>query len=225
GHLLDPPDLSMVPEEDRLAVARALAKTPTDRWPSCRAFVAALREKAAASTSPASRPPYDPGKGPRSGRVLMVISLGVACLLLAGGLAWPSGLFDFRRVLPVGPPESPDPPVPGPEIGPLPTTPDMVSDVPAPPEAIISVGEPAGIVAPPVVMVEKEPHLNVEVPDIVVLKAGESTKLTITVQRDHVAGLVHLDFQGLPQGVLIRQPAAPGETVMEVTAIATATVG
>lgn len=43
GHLLSPPDLSMLPESERPAVARALAKDPGDRWPSCGAFLAALR--------------------------------------------------------------------------------------------------------------------------------------------------------------------------------------
>jgi formylglycine-generating enzyme required for sulfatase activity/CheY-like chemotaxis protein len=49
GHLNDPPDLTMLPEEERAAVADALAKDPRDRWPSCRAFVYAL-------TAGASRP-------------------------------------------------------------------------------------------------------------------------------------------------------------------------
>jgi formylglycine-generating enzyme required for sulfatase activity len=53
GHLLHPPDLSMVPEVERAAVARALAKEPAQRWPSCRAFVAALQ---AAATGPAPLP-------------------------------------------------------------------------------------------------------------------------------------------------------------------------
>ncbi len=42
GHLLEPPDLTMLPEREREAAARALAKEPRDRWGSCRAFVAAL---------------------------------------------------------------------------------------------------------------------------------------------------------------------------------------
>jgi hypothetical protein len=43
GHLLHPPDLTMLPDEERPAVAHALAKDPAERWPSCRAFVEALR--------------------------------------------------------------------------------------------------------------------------------------------------------------------------------------
>ncbi len=42
GHLLEPPDLTMLPEGEREAAARALAKEPRDRWGSCRAFVEAL---------------------------------------------------------------------------------------------------------------------------------------------------------------------------------------
>jgi serine/threonine protein kinase len=42
GHLLSPPDLSMLPLPERSVVARALAKAPEERWPSCRAFVQAL---------------------------------------------------------------------------------------------------------------------------------------------------------------------------------------
>jgi hypothetical protein len=41
-HLADPPDLTMLPEADRPIVARALAKKPDDRFPSCKAFVNAL---------------------------------------------------------------------------------------------------------------------------------------------------------------------------------------
>jgi formylglycine-generating enzyme required for sulfatase activity len=58
GHLTQPPDLTMLPEAERDVVARALAKQPHDRWPSCRAFVQELadchaadsRRKAAAAT-------------------------------------------------------------------------------------------------------------------------------------------------------------------------------
>src|SRR5262249_30539095 len=42
GHLSKSPDLSMLPEEERSAVRRALSKEPNERWPSCAAFVEAL---------------------------------------------------------------------------------------------------------------------------------------------------------------------------------------
>jgi formylglycine-generating enzyme required for sulfatase activity len=42
AHVNRPPDLSALPEEERKAVARALAKRPEERWPTCRKFVQAL---------------------------------------------------------------------------------------------------------------------------------------------------------------------------------------
>jgi formylglycine-generating enzyme required for sulfatase activity/serine/threonine protein kinase len=44
GHLQKEPDLSMLPEPERPVVARALAKEPNQRWPSCAAFVEALAQ-------------------------------------------------------------------------------------------------------------------------------------------------------------------------------------
>jgi serine/threonine protein kinase len=43
GHLLHPPDLTMLPEDERPSVARGLAKNPAERWPNCGAFVDAIR--------------------------------------------------------------------------------------------------------------------------------------------------------------------------------------
>lgn len=43
GHRNKPPDLSMIPVEERSAVERALAKHPTDRWGSCSEFVQNLQ--------------------------------------------------------------------------------------------------------------------------------------------------------------------------------------
>jgi WD40 repeat protein len=53
GHLRRPPDLSMLPESESQAVARALAKVPARRWPNCRAFVRALVECTRADGQPA----------------------------------------------------------------------------------------------------------------------------------------------------------------------------
>ncbi len=45
-HLQATPDLSSLPEEDRPAIARALSKTPEQRYPSCTEFVEALMNSA-----------------------------------------------------------------------------------------------------------------------------------------------------------------------------------
>jgi serine/threonine protein kinase len=68
GHLMREPDLSMIPERERPAVARALRKEPTERWLNCRDFVEALAkaqgpapaEKKGTATAPA--PPKKPGR-------------------------------------------------------------------------------------------------------------------------------------------------------------------
>jgi formylglycine-generating enzyme required for sulfatase activity len=56
GHLMDPPDLSMLPAAERPAVARALAKEPAERWPSCRAFAEALHAGPPTVAAPVERP-------------------------------------------------------------------------------------------------------------------------------------------------------------------------
>ena len=52
GHLNRVPDLGMLPESERQVVARALAKNPADRWPSCQAFVEALQPVAQGEAPP-----------------------------------------------------------------------------------------------------------------------------------------------------------------------------
>ncbi len=59
GHRSKPPDLSMLPPEERDAVARALAKSPDDRWSSCTEFVQAVRE-CSRSVAPAIRTEKEP---------------------------------------------------------------------------------------------------------------------------------------------------------------------
>ena len=62
-HTQTEPQLMSLPAEDRSVIARALAKSPTDRYPSCRAFVDALMHPAAVSppappiAHPAAVPP------------------------------------------------------------------------------------------------------------------------------------------------------------------------
>ena len=67
GHLLEPPDLTMLPEGEREAAARALAKEPRDRWGSCRAFVEALGSGSPPRTASPRRPGWpDRRRGGRS---------------------------------------------------------------------------------------------------------------------------------------------------------------
>jgi formylglycine-generating enzyme required for sulfatase activity len=59
GHLMQPPDLTMLPPAERPAVARALAKEPAQRWPSCRDFVDALQAGAGGAVPPQTPAPIE----------------------------------------------------------------------------------------------------------------------------------------------------------------------
>lgn len=80
-HLNGQPDLSHLPECDRAIIARALAKKPDDRWPSCMEMVRALKHNSQASTKvdgPAfSRPSLENASGGHSSG-LTVESVGIS---------------------------------------------------------------------------------------------------------------------------------------------------
>lgn len=101
GHLHQPPDLSMVPMSERPVVARALAKEPARRWPTCRAFVEALRAELGKTTPISPGPIHEPGSAHSRRRIFARVSLAVALL----------GLGFWVLVL------IPSPPPPGPPDG------------------------------------------------------------------------------------------------------------
>ena len=96
GHLLEPPDLTMLPEEEREAVARALAKEPRDRWGSCRAFVDALcsgvpaQDRVAPTTGPTT-PAWGTFRGGKAGEA-------------SSSAEGPGGSVSPGRPAPVSPP-------------------------------------------------------------------------------------------------------------------------
>jgi serine/threonine protein kinase len=57
GHFFEKPDLTMLPEEERPIVARALGKKPEDRWPTCRIFVQSLIEASTVGHGGGQPPP------------------------------------------------------------------------------------------------------------------------------------------------------------------------
>src|SRR5438105_6885511 len=77
-----PPDLTFLRTEERPVLARALAKEPNDRWPSCRAFVEALRASRPASKSSFQEaltavPSEAPGRrASRDAKAIEVMDLG-----------------------------------------------------------------------------------------------------------------------------------------------------
>jgi hypothetical protein len=90
-HREDAPQLGDLPAPERAVVAKALAKKPEDRYPSCRAFAKALRE-AAAPAPPARK------RGPGLGAMLIA---PVACALFV------LGAYVYRWAMPSPPPPPP----------------------------------------------------------------------------------------------------------------------
>jgi WD40 repeat protein len=93
GHSQGEPDLGMVPEAERPAVARALRKNPEERWPNSRAFVQALAGAAqvpllpgndATMPNPSVRTVL-PAARPRRRRWPWLVAGGVLLVLLLGG--------------------------------------------------------------------------------------------------------------------------------------------
>ncbi|HEV3440460.1 MAG TPA: tubulin-like doman-containing protein, partial [Gemmata sp.] len=68
-HMNEPPDLSMLPEGDRPVLARALAKDPDERYPSCTAFIRALlgRQDATGSSGGGSSSLSEPSSWTKTG--------------------------------------------------------------------------------------------------------------------------------------------------------------
>ena len=92
GHMMQPPDLSMIPEPERPILERALAKEPADRWPDCVGFLAAL-ESCHAPGLPETIPlAEDDGEGSDPGRDRSRVPLGGMDSELPTGLlddSWP----------------------------------------------------------------------------------------------------------------------------------------
>ncbi len=246
GHLLEPPDLTMLPEGEREATARALAKEPRDRWGSCRALVDALRsgvpdqDRVAPTTGPAGPPAWGtfrPGEA------------GEASSSAEG-------------------PEGSAPPVRPASVSPL-------VDWHARPEVharrsatamsdrgrkvlalslsltalsvvlvlglwalgvLAPFGRPRGTPGPtpvaagpgPPIAPERAPTLSIDVPASLSLGLGDKKTLTLKVRREGFEGPIAVRFKGLPEGVAIEPTTIPSgatETEVEVTAGLQASTG
>jgi formylglycine-generating enzyme required for sulfatase activity/tRNA A-37 threonylcarbamoyl transferase component Bud32 len=77
-HVKSTPNLNPLPQPEKQVLLRALAKEPKDRFPSCTAFVAALRQ----AVQPPPAPP--PPSGDRGRLLIAVGAVGLTLLLLLG---------------------------------------------------------------------------------------------------------------------------------------------
>jgi formylglycine-generating enzyme required for sulfatase activity len=191
------PDLSMLPEAERPAVARALAKEPEQRWPSCREFVAALGGNGVAApalprtgTMPETAPPSVPaGPPPRSRRRRLVLAglLALLALALPALLIWALAHW-------LGGPEK----VQTTEPGPVTLVKDKADD---------KGPQPAALALLPIA-------------DLT-LKAGEAGALTVRIRRQNCTGAIRLTVEGLPDGVdttAVEVPAGEDEARVRLMA-------
>jgi len=83
-HLLNVPDLNPLPAEEQKALRKALAKRPDDRYPSCKAFVEALKEAVhppLPQPLAASRPRWNPVA--LAAATLVLFAIGAAALWIS----------------------------------------------------------------------------------------------------------------------------------------------
>jgi hypothetical protein len=196
GHLQGKPDLTMLPETERPAVARALAKGPDERWPSCRHFVDALT-RAAPSLPPRAVPstlrthhalPRRPGRRRAwtvAGGALVVLAAAAALLARDRVREGDAGTGVVRSV--------------------------------ADSHRGKDRADPAGGVTPPGPPALPA-ALHIEVPDPVVLRAGTTTTRTIRIRRENWPDRAEVVPGGLPAGVRV-SPAilAAGEERVRLT--------
>jgi serine/threonine protein kinase len=108
GHLNEPPDLSGLEEGEREILARALAKNPEQRWPSCRAFAQALQGHFGVISGIASAnslpPPLSLADRRRQRRILLGVALlGILAVSISSYFVWsrvslPDPLVEMRRL-------------------------------------------------------------------------------------------------------------------------------
>ena len=103
-HLREPPNLSPLPPADRSVVARALAKKPEDRFPSCIQFIRALMQAGCDLPAPSAPPPTPassrletPVQTRRTVPPLPPLALGVPAVDLPPPVETPKTALNARR--------------------------------------------------------------------------------------------------------------------------------
>jgi formylglycine-generating enzyme required for sulfatase activity/serine/threonine protein kinase len=228
GHLMEPPDLTMLPEAERSVIARALAKKPEERWPNCREFVEALVASAgngqpanpgqisARTATPietlAGPPPANPAREIPSAVSVRprLIARRWRTLVLAAAVL----LLTLAVILPPGKGPQPDETKPDDKLplkeltknhsdgkGTAPPVHAETTDLKAKGE-----GPPVPPEKPPV-----PPKLELAVLAPLTLEAGQSTTLDIRVQRQNCTSAIKLQLEGLPNGVTLQPAVIPAD--------------
>src|SRR6478609_8336516 len=86
-HMTEPPEVSMLPECDRAAVGRALAKDPDQRFPSCTAFVRTLQGSGRSGDGSGSGSGMDPVSWARARKTIHDVDLTPPAAIGRSGVA------------------------------------------------------------------------------------------------------------------------------------------
>jgi formylglycine-generating enzyme required for sulfatase activity len=216
-HASEPPNLLMLPEGERPVVARAMAKAPHERWPSCRAFVEALTQR---SASPARvfLTPLEPlvVTAGHTAEVAVHVRrehctdapLAVSLVRLPAGVEAAAAVIpagaDAARVL-------------------LTTRADAL-----PGKRTVIVAVKGGRVAdeqelPLTIRAAVVERLAVRLPDAVDLRTGQANGVKVSVTRENVSGDVQLEWCDLPAGVRPDKPALAVPAQQDETTLSLAT--
>jgi tetratricopeptide (TPR) repeat protein len=195
GHVMQAPDLGMLPEGERAAVARALSKDPEGRWPSCREFADAVAAGLGAARGNADATTRLPGVAAGASTDLQpptrrVGTTGLAAAILLPALAAVAVVFWWGRA----------------GIGPSPE--NTAAGRRADAAALVDRVDAAGVVAKrkesgAAVEVDAAPAAVLRVLPVapVTVDTGKSAFLEVGVQRQDCTGPVRLEVEGLPEGV------------------------
>jgi len=216
-HASEPPNLTMLPEAERPVVARAMAKAPHERWPSCGAFIEALTQR----SSPPARIHVEPLEplvvtaGHTAEVAVLVRREHCADTPLTVTLAdLPAGVEAADTVIPAGIDE----------VRIVLTT--RANALPGKRSVIVAVkggrvaDEQVLLLTIRAAVVER---LAVRLPDAVDLRTGEVSGVKVSVAREHVTGDVQLEWRDLPPGVrsgktALAVPAQQDETTLSLAA-------
>lgn len=220
GHLIHPPDLTMLPEAERPAVTRALSKSPDDRWPSCRAFVDALavalgessghhpapatREMAAASTTTTMPKSASSSAKPRrwseataptpipTSRTPLVLFV-TAVLLIAGAAvaAWWKPWQTWEL-----------------SSGGV----AKVNSSETPKSSVTTENDKPSLPAPVVPLPRPKPHLRLIVPDALPIEPRKPAMLKVKVVRENCPGPIRIHSDITPAGVVVFESTIAGGT-------------
>jgi WD40 repeat protein/serine/threonine protein kinase len=213
GHLTRPPDLSLLPPEERPILERALSKQPQSRWPNCLTFVEALQsvtptqpgsylrptafppQAGISTTSEMSHARTPPPMPPRSGKVAPArptppplpgrkrSKVGLAVVLL------------FLALLLGG----------GAGVGALwlmkPRTPGDKPTQVAQRAATTKETSPLGTASKPTLTTAPKPGILLPILSPVVLEPGRRTTVTVKLARIHCPGPIEVRLTNLPDGV------------------------